>query len=526
MKTKKNLANMMFMSIVAAATVSFTACSDDVIDEQKNDNVITASQNSPLLEPAGLVYTDFITENDVTILTPDTTEISVSKAYADKMGIDNFVNRPMGIWDKKEHASYLRKATEQRLIGDRYILKVTRSSLAEVIGGRNLTLNTSLYYNPGAATTRAASTGMPEEAAKYIDENNIIHPAAITINSMPGEDAMTRGAVADYGTWTVEEIFNGEMDADTRWWNPFKAIKEKVIDKVVDKVVEGYNYVKEKTAYTIDSDKNTYSILRHKSELKKEMKFECGPAESDTINVNFKCPIQFDVDYTLEVHAKGDVSSAWIPRLNYLETYFDGYFAVNPELKVGFSKDISLPKDKQRINLCKLGGIGVTFMIGVVPVHIDFDPSIYLKLTAALEGSAYVGLNYDFAAKFRAGVKYDNGWNGIGNGEIVKNEFSLIKPTVELEAKAGVGLMFGVDVIIDKIAGPTLAMGPQVNAKATISYTRWMDAGKWDFKAQATAGCAGEFGAKIKVLGYELADWKRPFELGPQKTIFEYPKAN
>ena len=56
-----------------------------------------------------------------------------------------------------------------------------------------------------------------------------------------------------------------------------------------------------------------------------------------------------------------------------------------------------------------------------------------------LEGSAYVGLNYDFAAKFRAGVKYNNNWSLISSGEIVKNDFSLIKPTVELEAKAGQG---------------------------------------------------------------------------------------
>ena len=515
MTTKKNLVNLVLMSIVAAATVSFTACSDDVIeDNKKSDEVITAKENDRLLDPVGLVYTDFITSNDVTILNADTTEICVSKAYADKMGITNFVNRPMGIWDAKEHDSYLRRATEQRLVGDRYILKVKRSTIAEVIGGRDLVLNTGIYYNPAAAKTRSADTGMPEQAAKYIDENNVIHPAAITFKPVNG--MTTRSAEGCYETYTIEELFDG--GATTR--NPFSDAWNWVKEKVSD----GYNYVKEKTTYTIDANKTTYSVLRHKSQLKKEMKFECGPTENDTINVNFKCPLQFDLDYTLEIHAKGDISTVMIPRLNYLETYFDGYFAMNPELTLGFSKDVSLPKDKQRVNLAKINGIGVTFFIGVVPVHIDFDPSIYLKFTASLEGSAYVGLSYDFAAKFRAGMKYDNGWSGISNGEIVKNDFNLIKPTVELEAKAGVGLMLGVDVIIDKIAGPSLSMGPQVNAKATLSYSYWKDGGAWDFKAKATAGCAGEVGAKIKVLGFELADWKWPFEVGPQKTIFEYPK--
>ena len=44
--------------------------------------------------------------------------------------------------------------------------------------------------------------------------------------------------------------------------------------------------------------------MHHKSELKKDMKFECGPTPADTINVNFQCPIEFDIDYTLEVHAR------------------------------------------------------------------------------------------------------------------------------------------------------------------------------------------------------------------------------
>ena len=149
MKTNKNLVNLMLMSIVATVTVSFTACSDDIIDDRNGDSLIIATEGEKLEEPIGLVYKDFITPSDVTILNADTTEIAVSKALADKKGITNFVNHPMGIWDAKNHDSYLRRATEQRLVGDRYILKVKRSSLAEVIGGRDLVLNTGLYYNPG-----------------------------------------------------------------------------------------------------------------------------------------------------------------------------------------------------------------------------------------------------------------------------------------------------------------------------------------------------------------------------------------
>ena len=522
MTTKKNLVKTMFMNILTAGvfTVAFTACSDDIIDSNANDNgaSIVANDNEKLLEPLGLVYTDFINDNDVTIQNSDTTEISVSKAYADKMGISNFVSHPMGIWDKKDNTSYLCRATEQRLEGDRYILKVKRSTIAEITGGRDMVLSTALYYNPSAASTRAAATGMSEDAAKYVDENNVIHPAAITINSLPGENTATRGAVTNYGTYTVEEIFNGQIGADTRWWNPFSWAADKV-KKVAKKVQEA-------TTYNIDADKQTMSLLNEKMKLEKNWKVECGPGEEDTLNIDVDCPIEYAIDYTLEVHAKGDISTLMIPKLKYLETYFDGYFGMNPKVTLGFSKDISLPKDKQRIKLYNFTGLGATFFIGYVPVHIDFDPSIYLKLTASLEGKAYVGLDYQFGANVRAGVKYNNGnWSGIFNGGINKNDFDFISPTVELEAKAGVGLMLGVDVIINKIAGPTLNLGPQLNAKANLTIAPWAKE-KYELTAKVTAGCAGEVGAKVKVFGYELADWKWPFEVGPQKTIYQYPAAD
>ena len=112
MTTKKNFANLMLMSIVAITTISLTSCKDDSIDDNKKvDEVVTAKEGEMLLEPIGLVYNDFITPYDVTILNADTTEVSVSKALADKMGITNFVNHPMGIWDDKNHDSYLCRPT-------------------------------------------------------------------------------------------------------------------------------------------------------------------------------------------------------------------------------------------------------------------------------------------------------------------------------------------------------------------------------------------------------------------------------
>ena len=102
MKKNSIMVKQVLMSIITAGifTFGFTSCSDD--DPMSQDSAAAnqeiTSDGEGISKPIGLVYTDFITENDVQILNADTTEIAVSKALADKKGITNFVNHPMGIW--------------------------------------------------------------------------------------------------------------------------------------------------------------------------------------------------------------------------------------------------------------------------------------------------------------------------------------------------------------------------------------------------------------------------------------------
>lgn len=512
MKAKQSLLWLLSLLMLAIAPV-FTACSDD---DKGDPNVIKAGENDPLGEPIGLVYTDFITENDV-IHNADTTELTISKAFADKKGITNFVNRPMGIWDKKEHRSYLRRATEQRLVDDHYVLKVVRSSIAEVTKGQEMQLNTGIYYNPTRMVSRGgltrASQGDPE-ADKYIDDNNVIHPAAITVqrkvddgSNAPRRSRMTRGDGDDgsSATFTIEELFTGQPSGDNGWFD--------WLEDVWNKIVEA-------TSYDWDDDYDI-TLLHTKTTISKDFKFNAGPEKGDTISLRFRCPIEFDLDYTLNIRSHGSIETAFVPIPSYLETYIDGYFEANPQLRIGFSKAISLPEDKQRITLFSFSGVGFTFMIGPVPLTIDLDPSVYLKFTSTLKGDAYFGVQYDIATKFKAGVKYDGSWKGIAEGEKVKDEFSFINPKVSLEYIGGAGLFFGVDVIIEKVAGPSFNVGPQVKVNAKLSYQIGDD--HINASIEGKAGIGGEAGAKIKIFGFEVAEWKTYFDIGPQWTIFKYP---
>ena len=101
----KNFTKAIAFMFAAIFTVSFTACSDDLMvnDNQSADNAKTQSE---LFEAYGLTYQDFNSPTDVVILNADTTEISVSKVLADKLGITTFVNHPLGIWHQINQLPY------------------------------------------------------------------------------------------------------------------------------------------------------------------------------------------------------------------------------------------------------------------------------------------------------------------------------------------------------------------------------------------------------------------------------------
>ena len=518
MRKNRLLSLLLTVTMLATAAV-FTACSSDDDAPEKDPNVIIAGENDPLGQPIGLVYTDFLTPNDVTH-NADTTELSISKALADKKGITNFVNRPMGIWDDQQHRSYLRRATEQRLVGDRYVLKVVRSSIAEVTNGQEVQLNTKLYYNPTRMVTRGgltrASQGDPE-ADKYVDDNNVIHPAAITLRTKPNSGANSEDldlSQAGTRTITIEQMFSGRTDGANSWLSD-------LWDDIVEAVEDAWDAAVEATSYDWNDNKS-WSLLKSKTTISSDIKFNCGEKSGDTISLRFRCPIEFNLDYTLNIRSHGSIETAFVPVPSYLKTYIDGYFEANPQLRIGFSKVVTLPEDKQRIKLFSFSGIGYTFFIGPVPVAIDIDPSVYLKFTSTLKGNAYLGVQYDIATKFRVGVQYEDGsLSGIGEGEKVKDEFSFINPKAELEFLGGVGLFFGVDIIIEKLGGPTFNIGPQVNINAKLSYQMGDD--RINASIEGKAGIGGEVGAKLKIFGFELADWRTYFDIGPQWTIFKYP---
>ena len=76
-------------------------------------------------------------------------------------------------------------------------------------------------------------------------------------------------------------------------------------------------------------------------------------------------------------------------------------------------------------------------------------------------------------------------------------------------------------IVIEKIGDPTFTVGPQVNLTGKLSYQMGDD--RISASIEGKAGVGGEIGAVLKIFGFQIADWRTYFDIGPQWSIFKFP---
>ena len=510
MKKNSIMVNKMFRNILTAGTIAvamtfgFTACSDEMEDEgAPANNASEQAGDYSQYEPYGLTYQNFVTENDVQILNADTTQIAVSKKLADKLGITSFVNHPLGIWQGIDQLPYARKAKEERLEGDMYILTVAPATLAELIGDKAAQLNTSIYVdnNAQAVQTRAADNNIPEFAAKYMDNDNIIHPAVIHMTDPYGYD----------------KPYHGVDD-------PMDAAQTRAAES------GHYQYM---TAEELASGKTRFSINPNVLSLNHTVniyyRFEKEKGSADTITISGKCPIDFKLNYFLTLNS--EVKWKWCipyPSLQKFESGFDGKLDFSPEAYIGFSKRVDLiDSDNQRKKLLGFGTYSFTFMVGIVPVNIQISPGLFMKFKANVEGGVRVGFKYQYKNEFKIGVKYENDkWSGIKDFKEVKNSFDFVLPEGYFTANAGMSFYLGMDVMLYGVAGPEMGIGPSLNADATLkihSEKFLKPEEMFEFKGKVKMSIDAFVGAKVELLGYKLGNWSTTLPIAGPWILKQYP---
>lgn len=490
MKTKKNLSKSMFMSIITTVVFcfGFAACSNDNLDNPSEgmDAAADRASEEANYQPYGLTYHNFENIGDVQILDPDTTEIAVKKSLADKMGIITFVNHPIGIWDSPSHLAYGRKVLEEKLIGDTYILKVKEATVAELVGDKLAQLSTDMYVNQdtNAVKASAAESDVPEYAVRYMDKDGMYHPAVIQM------------------TGSEYEVVDGQEPA----YN------------VGNSRYGEYDYITAEDFIAKDPSNGSRRVLNVNKTFNLKCKIPVGK-DAAAIEIAGKLPVNYNLNYTLTLDPGLKWDRGLKAYVKKFETGLDGEFGIHPQATISFKSGLSLPEDKGKIKLVQFQPYIFTFMVGPVPVVITVEPELNLKFDASVSGAINMGFQYDYSNTFKAGIKFeDNRWSVNRGCNVNENKFSLNRPEVQLKAEAGIGLFLTTAVKVYGIAGPELGVGPRIGAEATMTAS---DKGL-KFNAEANMKLQAWAGAKIGLLGFNIAEWSTRFDIFGPWQIWKY----
>lgn len=505
MKKLSVIVKQVLMSTLSTAIIamSFASCTDEADSINTNADSLSPSEGAKteLLEAYGLTYQNFDKADDVMIVDADTTQLSISKAYAEKMGIKSFVNHPMGVWHKKENLPYIIKATGEKVVGDRYIVDVVPATVAEIMGDKKVNLQTDIYVNNDASAvkTRAAGDNIPEYAAKYVDDNNVIHPAVIHMTDPYGYDkgyhtedeqpsaAQTRAAQSgEYQYMTAEEMAGGQ----TRW-----GVKKR--------------------------------LLGFHDEMNRKFKL-AAKGSKDSVYVNFGSEVDFELNYFLTLEG-GVKWSGFLPSpyLEKFETGVDGHFDISAEVEFGFEKKWSL-EDMLKKEICKFDAFSFTFFVGPVPVNISVSPNMFIKFDGEVSGKIVTGFSYKYGNEFMGGGSYTdkNGWKGIGYFRETANDFDITPATAKFKLTFGMGIYLGAEVKLYKVAGPEFAAGPRLGAKieAVSSPFKAKEVSDLlDLNIEVGLDINAVLGAKLEVLGYNIVEKEIIIPMAGPWIIKKYP---
>ncbi len=481
----KSVSSLVVAILLSACVV--TGCSDDESTYNNDEDPVETVDSTAV----SLTYHNFTANDDVLILDADTTQISVSKALAEKLGIKHFNGRPMAIWQKVSRLPFIRRATSERIDGDRYILTVDKSaSLADVLPNTEASLDTKMFVNPNAASayTRAGGSNLVEDiSARYMD-GDTIHPAAILYTDPRGYDN---------DVIPIDEDSVQTSNLLTR----ASATGE-------------YQYI---TPEAITRGSSNWSIINKSATFSASMKY--APSSNAEVSVGLKLPIEASMNAKIEINTK------WF-KLQKFDMGIYGGFSFKPEMNLKITNGVKIPSSKGTKHIADFPGYTAVFMVGVVPVWITINPGIIFKINGSLKGSVSTGLKCSYVNNsFKAGVKYEGSWGAYGERNIKENTFSMDAIKYNAKIEAGVGFYLSVSTLIYGSAGPELAVGPSLSVDASASTTTsWNGSSKVKFDASADLGVKALIGAKLKILKWTLAEWNTTFSMGPQWTIWKCSK--
>ena len=444
---------------MAITMVVMSSCEKESVDPQPKPED---------LKPFAMTYVDFITPNDVQILSADTTRISVSSTYAKKMGIKYFKDRAVSIWRTISTVPFIRIITDVQENNGEIILTTKRGEFCDMFENLDASLVTDLYVNRNYVASRSTRNSAGEEVTdvsyKYMDEEGVYHPAVIIVEEgSPAARSLQSRTGSTKNYFTAEELLeqNGSFD-----------------------------------------------ILNVQTDFKFDHKYP-KDVKDDEAAVHFKGKLGLSA----KLSGYADINISWF-KLQRFEAGVKGSAGVSTKLSLSLQKEV---EEKWDTEIMPVGGHMMVFWFGPIPVPLVYESSINHKTKASATASLELLASGKYTLSFEQGCLYEanKGWKDVSK-ETKKTKafkFDGIKGSAKVEAMSGIFYQMGI--YLGNSMGPEFSFGPSISAEAEVAGQLNTEKKEYTVEASvgAYAGLSGDIGAKIKVLGYNLAKWSTSFDV-------------
>lgn len=437
-------------------------------------------------EPFVMTYEDFITPDDVKIISPDYTLISVSSEYAEKMGITDFNDRAVTIWQSISTVPFVRIITDSKVENDRIILTTEKGEFADMFENVEMSLDTDIYVNRDyvrAVGTRSGTRAEVEDVSqKYMDEEGIYHPAVVIFE----EDSDVMHAMQTR-TGSTKNYFTAEEFLENNF---------------------SFNVINVDSDFEIEL---TYP-------LEKEEEDDNDDDEKTDDEASGKVHFQGKVGVEALFSAYANVEVGWFS-LKKFESGVKGNTELSAKLAVGVKGKLAKSWEKR---IMRIGKVTSVFWVGLVPVPYTIESSIKQKVSAEATGTVDIYASAMYQRGFEKGCLYEprRGWSDTSKEGTSSKGFSFDGVQGTAEAEANAGIFFEVGIYLAGSAGPKLSVGPSISAEASVSAAIGGEEINVEGEVGAYAGISGELGCEFKILGYKVAEWSTEFDI-LKITLFE-----
>lgn len=489
----KPLEKILAAALMICAVVLISSCKKD--DPEQPEKEYTMED---IIVP--LTWDRFLKADDVIIEKNDTSSLLISTQFLNEVVKKEIVPglSYLAIWLKPDQYPFYRLVVGIGDEGDRQRLTVEPADVSCCIPDGEHSFNTDLYRNV-MEEPRIVGSGGPINSDYYFDPvNRDYHPVAVFFDST--------------GQMPLDE--NDEVEIN------FKSLPSPLVE----------DYFSQFDSY-VDPDNWTINPSLTISFTTKDKYF--GKEDSSAKNGLKRAAVKATAGFKLTVDVGVQMKKK---KIGFVPIYYpDPYvkeFAVSGNY--GFSADyeaISQMRGEKKFGddypLFKTSGINTVFMLGPIPLLISADPEFIFRCKGSVTGGIGVSNIGKMEANREQGIQYKGGkWKPIDNKKPFKAEMKT-GFNVNGTLSGQLGIFLKVPLKIDKLAGPYLAVGGQIEAKADGSvFFEIPRKSEWptvDFKATIDMWAGAEFGAEIKFMKWKLTSPKVEFKL-LQENLLTWPE--